>query len=412
MAERSSSGRILALILIGLGAFLLVIAILVPTYTVGKLATTPLDLEVTTIAEGTGDILNSRALLAGNAQVDRDVPIVAQRYVTVEDPADGDIMTLQAGQTVRRLDMQGDTGLVSATVDRVTIDRDTSMPVSSEDFADRVSTVQSTADAPPTDLGDRGGLQYKFPFDVKQESYPYYDINARETFPLEFKGEEEINGMAVYHFSQEVGPIDLSEADPEVPTYKLSLPASTWGVGEGDEPITMTRWYNNVRDLWVDPITGVVVKGQEVQNQYYAREADTPEVTILDVTLPFNEETVEYQIGQAKDGQDQLSLFGRTVPIILGILGAILLIAGIVLGLRGGQNGGRRAAAATGPSPAGPATTTVGPAHSASPQRDYTDDRTEVIPRNDQGSDTNQRDWTTDQTQEIPRTDLRKPPQQ
>lgn len=137
MAERSSSGRILAMILVGLGAFLLAIAILIPTYTVGKLKKTPLDLEVTTVAEGTGDILNSRALLAGNAQVDTDVPIVAQRFVTVEDPADGEIMTLQAGQTVRRLDMQGDTGLVSATVDRLTIDRVSSMPVSQEEFPDR-----------------------------------------------------------------------------------------------------------------------------------------------------------------------------------------------------------------------------------------------------------------------------------
>src|SRR5690606_9823497 len=117
----------------------------------------------TTIAEGTGDILNSRALLAGNAQVVRGVPIVAQRFVTVEDPSNSDIMTLQAGQSVRRLDMQGDAGLVSATVDRVTVDRVTSMPVSEDEFADRVSTVQTTADAPPTDLGDRGGLQYKFP---------------------------------------------------------------------------------------------------------------------------------------------------------------------------------------------------------------------------------------------------------
>src|SRR5690606_9507783 len=159
MAERSSSGRILAMILVGLGAFLLVIAILVPTYTLGKLRTTPLDLEVTTVAEGTGDILNSRQLLAGNAQVDRDVPIVAQRFVTVEDPSDAEVMTLQAGQTVRRLDMQGDTGLVSAVVDRVTIDRKTSMPVSAEEFPDRVSTIQVNADKPPVEIDNRAGLQ-------------------------------------------------------------------------------------------------------------------------------------------------------------------------------------------------------------------------------------------------------------
>ena len=44
MAERSGPSRILPCILVGLGAFLLAIAILIPTYTVGKLEKTPLDL--------------------------------------------------------------------------------------------------------------------------------------------------------------------------------------------------------------------------------------------------------------------------------------------------------------------------------------------------------------------------------
>ncbi|WP_435278053.1 DUF3068 domain-containing protein [Rhodococcus yananensis] len=411
MAERSGSGRIVGMVLAGLGAFLLVIAIMIPTYTVGKLKTTPLDLEVTTVAEGTGDILNSRALLAGNAQVDTDVPIVAQRFVTVEEPSDADIMTLQAGLSVRRLDMQGDTGLVSATVDRLTIDRVTAMPVSKDDYPDRVSTIQTSPDTPGDEIDNREGLQYKFPFDVEKKAYPYFDNNARENYPIDFVDEEEINGMTVYKFRHEIGPVDLSKADPNAPTYKLSLPASTWGVGEGDEPVTMTRWYNNVRTLWVDPVTGVIVKGEEQQNQYYAREADNPEITVLNVDLVFDEDTVEFQLEQARNGQDQLSTFGRTLPIIAGILGVILLIAGFLLGSRS-SGGGRRPATGGTPTPSGPAPAAAGGAagaHAAGTQRDYTDDRTEVIPRTDAGDGDQQRDWTTDQTQEIPRTDLRKP---
>ena len=114
MAERSGPSRILACILVGPGAFLLAVAILIPTYTVGKLEKTPLDLEVTTIAEGSGSVLNSQALLAGKAEVNTNVPLVSQRYVTTEDPADADVVTLQAGQTLRRTDKQGDTGLLSA----------------------------------------------------------------------------------------------------------------------------------------------------------------------------------------------------------------------------------------------------------------------------------------------------------
>ncbi|MFE5876482.1 DUF3068 domain-containing protein [Rhodococcus sp. NPDC056506] len=376
MAERSGPSRILPCILVGLGAFLLAIAILIPTYTVGKLEKTPLDLEVTTVATGTGSVLNSAALLGGKAQVDTNVPIVAQRYVTTQDPSDADIITVEAGQTVRRTDKQGDTGLLTATLDRVTLDRVSSMPTN-----DPVGTVQTSSDQPAEEVS-RDGLQYKFPFNTEQKSYPYFDLNARATKDIDFVEETEINGLKVYHFQQTIDPVDLSKV-VNSPTNKLSLPADTWGVPGGATPITMTRWYTNVRDLWVEPKTGVVVKGQEQLHQYYGRNKDAVDVEVLKVTLPFDEATIEYQVQQARDGMDKLSLFGRTVPIVAGVLGVIALIAGIFLGLRGSK-GGTPARAAHGG-------TNQNPSGQGSP---------EPAP--------GEHDWTSDDTQVIPRPDLRK----
>jgi len=376
MAERSGPSRILPCILVGLGAFLLAIAILIPTYTVGKLEKTPLDLEVTTVATGNGSVLNSAALLGGKAQVDTNVPIVAQRYVTTQDPSDADIITVEAGQTVRRTDKQGDTGLLTATLDRVTLDRVSSMPTN-----DPVGTVQTSSDQPAEEVS-RDGLQYKFPFNTEQKSYPYFDLNARATKDIDFVEETEINGLKVYHFQQTIDPVDLSKV-VNSPTNKLSLPADTWGVPGGATPITMTRWYTNVRDLWVEPKTGVVVKGQEQLHQYYGRNKDAVDVEVLKVTLPFDEATIEYQVQQARDGMDKLSLFGRTVPIVAGVLGVIALIAGIFLGIRGGK-GGTPARAAHGG-------TNQNPSGQGSP---------EPAP--------GEHDWTSDDTQVIPRPDLRK----
>lgn len=373
MAERSGPSRILPCILVGLGAFLLAIAILIPTYTVGKLEKTPLDLEVTTIASGNGSVLNSAALLAGKAQVDRNVPIVAQRYVTTQDPSDADIVTVEAGQTVRRTDKQGDTGLLSATLDRVTLDRVSSMPTN-----DPVGTIRTSNDKPAEDVS-RDGLQYKFPFNTEQKSYPYFDLNARATKDIDFVEEAEINGLKVYHFQQTIDPVDLSKV-VNSPTNKLSLPADTWGVEGGATPITMTRWYTNVRDLWVEPKTGVIVKGQEQLHQYYGRSKTSVDVDVLNVTLPFDEATVEYQAQQARDGMDKLSLFGRTVPIIAAVLGVIALIAGIFLGLRGGKGRPPARTAQDDPqhTPAGYAA-----AGDTAHQRDRSTDDTEVIPRTD-----------------------------
>ncbi|EOM76347.1 hypothetical protein Rrhod_2348 [Rhodococcus rhodnii LMG 5362] len=377
--------------------FLLIIAILVPTYSKSRLSVTPLDLEVTTIATGTGSVLDATSLTDDEPgpRVDTDVPIVAQRYVTVEDPSNADIMTLQAGQTVRRTDKQGDTGLLTASVDRVTVDRNTSMPTN-----DPVGTIQTSEDAPAVEV-ERDGLQYKFPFGTEKKSYPYFDLNNRETQDVEFVEETEINGLTVYHFTQDVGPSDLSKADPTAPTNKLQLPAEAFGVEGGSIPITMTRWYTNTRDLWVEPQTGVVVKGQEQIHQYYARNQNRPEVDVLDVTLPFDEETIEFQAQQARDGMDQLNLFARTLPIVAGVLGLIALGAGVLFGLRG--RGGRADEPATAPAgPAGP----TGPDDDANADapteqfrapeyQEYSDDATTEIPR----------DWDSDRTEQFPATD-------
>ncbi|CCQ13764.1 putative uncharacterized protein [Rhodococcus sp. AW25M09] len=377
MAERSGPSRILALVLIGLGAFLVVAAILIPTYTVSALEKTPLDLEVTTVSTGEGSVLDKATLTAGRAAVDQNVPIVSQRFVTVEDPSDADIITVQAGTTLRRSDKQADTGLLTATVDRVTLDRKSSMPVDNP-----VGSIQVAGDKPAEEVAHTG-LQYKFPFNAEQKSYPYFDINTRQSQDIDFVEATEINGTPVYKYQQTIAPVDLSTV-ANLPTNKVTLPADTWGVEGGAAPVTMTRWYENVRTLWVEPETGVIVKGDEQIHQYYAREAGNPEVDVLKVPLTFDENTIEYQIQQAKDGQDKLSLFGRTVPIVAGILGVISLIAGVVLLVRGNGDGGHRQPARTDntprPSPAG--------GTSPAPSRD--------------------RDWTTDRTEEIPRTNLSK----
>ncbi len=210
---------------------------------------------------------------------------------------------------------------------------------------DPVGTIQTQPNQPAEEVS-RDGLQYKFPFNSEKQSYPYFDLNARATQDINFVEETEINGLKVYHYNQTIDPVDLSKVVSS-PTNKLTLPAEAWGVPGGTLPVTMTRWYTNVRDLWVEPETGVVVKGQEQLHQYYARNKDKPEIDVLKVELPFNEQTIEYQVQQAKDGMDKISTFGRTVPIIAGVLGVIALIAGLVLGLRGGKAGSPRTPPAT-----------------------------------------------------------------
>ncbi|MEU2251544.1 DUF3068 domain-containing protein [Nocardia xishanensis] len=341
----SNGRRTIACFLVGLGALLLVAAVMIPSYTVGKVAKTPLDLRITTIAKNVpgeeSRVLDAKSLTSpeGSAKVDTNVPIVSQRFLTVEEPSDADQMTVQAGQTLRRDDREGDTGLLTATIDRVTIDRKTGEPIPmSPNGSIAVSVDKSGASV--ADPSQRAGLQYRFPIGTEKKSYPYFDLNARATYDIEYVEESEINGVAVYHFRQTIPVTNMWDV-VQAPTNKLTLPAAKWGL-EGEEPITMTRFYTNTRDVWVEPKTGAVLKGGEQIHLFYGRSAAQVDVTALQSHLVFDEKTIASQLAVTQESLDRLTLFGRTLPIALAVLGILALVAGIVLGVLSGGSRGRR----------------------------------------------------------------------
>ncbi|MGA6203390.1 DUF3068 domain-containing protein [Nocardia testacea] len=343
MALSAGTRRTVACVLVGLGALLIVAALMIPTYTVSKMAKTPLDLEITTVAVNQKDqeslVLDSSSLTAEgrSAEVNKNVPLVSQRFLTVEDPSDADEMTIQAGNTLRRIDKSGDTGVLTAYVDRVTIDRKTGEPVAT----DPNGSIAITTNAKGESLADpvqHTGLQYRFPIGTEKKTYPYFDVLARTTTDMVFQEETEINGTKVYHFRQQVPVTRLADVS-KAPTNKLELPAAKWGVEGGEEPVTMYRFYGNTRDVWVEPETGTIVKGGEQLNIFYSRTADKVEVPALKANMVFDTDTVESQLAVAKDNIDKLSLFGRVLPIVFGIVGVLALIAGLVLGITGGRGG-------------------------------------------------------------------------
>ena len=272
MARQSSpAGRssVPALVLVGLGAFLITIALALVFFVVPAQKKTPLDTVATTITDTVpGTVLIGKAL-AGNTPtesnkdrpeckpapapaperaegepadgadaegepadaaapdgaadkpsdaplpvscfIDAGIPMYSQRHVSVVEPSDADELTLQAAQTVMRTDRQGGTGqedLVSATLDRVTLDRVTAEPVPAE--VSSLSLLPDSGEA-PTGFA-RSGHQYKFPFDTKKQSYDYFDASTFTTHPLDYVGESTIAGIDTYEFRQELGPIDMFQA--------------------------------------------------------------------------------------------------------------------------------------------------------------------------------------------------------
>ncbi|MGA9376004.1 MAG: DUF3068 domain-containing protein [Mycobacterium sp.] len=345
--NRAVALRIAACGLLGLGAALLIAALLLSTYTHGKIAKIPLDLDADLTSEGTGTALDPASLSSPEKFViDKNVPVALQQQLSVEAPVNAEVVTLQVGSSLRRTDKQQDKGLLLAMVDTVTLDRTSALAVSSDTnpggAVQKPRTIED--DNPPTNIAlPHEGLAYRFPFDTEKKTYPYFDPIAQKAFDANYDGEEDVNGLTTFRFTQNVGydadgklvePVKYASLYDNDEDSEVTARASLWGVeaDSPEDPITMTRYYAAQRTFWVDPVSGTIVRSKERGFHYYARDELKPEVTFVDFTVTSTEETVESQVAAARDESDRLALWSRILPITFTALGLVTLVGGVLLG--------------------------------------------------------------------------------
>ena len=373
---RMSARDLAGPVAIFLGALLLVAAIALPLYYVGTLKKTPMDLDITSVSDSQAQqgvsgsdalpakIFNRCSLEGPRAEVS-DAHLTDQQRVLVVDPADADKVTFQAGNSVR-IDSYTDgdetvtppadgadsgcmSSLLTATRDRITTNRETAEPQIS---GGGQSEVQVDAGENSVSLPDRKGLQYRFPFGVeKNDSYLYFDLPTRTTNPLTFVDEQEIQGVKTYHFTQEVPEMDLSTLtdanDQQLAGTSIDQPAGWYGGFPGsrnNDRLPASLIQKTTRDLYVDPVSGTIINEREHVQQYFKLNVseDSPQemldykLTALDVVFSYNQSTQEQLASDAKSLDDPIKLWGRWIPIVIGILGLLLLAAGVWLLLRGG----------------------------------------------------------------------------
>jgi hypothetical protein len=343
--NRAVALRIAACGIMGLGAALLIAALLLFTYTKGKIAKIPLNIDTTLVSDGTGTALDPASLSGEKFIINKNVPLTLQQQISVESPSNADVVTLQVGSTLRRTDKQQDNGLLLAMVDTVTLNRKTAMAVSSDNnpggAVQKPRTIEDTK--PPTNIAlPHDGLAYRFPVGTEKKTYPYFDPIAQKAYDANYDGSEDVNGLTTYRFTQNVGydaqgklvePVKFASLYDNAEDGQVTARASLWGLpGDPNEPITMTRYYAAQRTFWVDPASGTIVKQKERANHYYARDALKPEVTFVDYSVTSNEQTVESQVADARNGRDRVALWSRILPITFTAMGLVALVGGALLG--------------------------------------------------------------------------------
>ena len=293
--------RIVGLALVLLGAFALGFALLSRTLLSDELLVTPLDQYSELISAGPGTYLDTKTLSEASSD------LVAKRIVK------GDVGGSPDNEDVNVWDVSvvletGDGTFVRAFVDRVAADRRT---------GESVNCCNENVDGTPV---THAGLSYKFPIGVDKQEYLLWDPNSRKSYPAKFIAEDDVKGLAVYKFIQQIPGQELR---------RQQVPGTL--VGESAPSVDAQVWYQNTRTIWVEPVTGIIVKGNE-QNRTTLRDAaGEDKISVVSFDLTFNDATQESQVDTAETNVTKVRLLSQWLPVGGLVLGLLLLAAGLLI---------------------------------------------------------------------------------
>lgn len=319
--------RIVGFVLVGLGVFGIVLGLLLRFYAYPRLAVVPLNQQSESISTGQNMTVFYPSKLAEQTEAETGVDVTATRVVrgdptAAEAKPDGNVMVWDVGVVI-----EDDDGVViSASLDHLCLDRRTNeavQPCDGEGIEDNEDDNSIDAD----DTVVHSGLAYKFPFATEQRDYQYFDNFTKRAETMRFVGTETIEGVETYKFEQKV-PLTKIE-DRQVPGQL---------VGEPDRPsVTLGRFYENTRTVWVEPDSGVIVKGTEDVDQTLRDSGGDEKLTLFSGLIGFTDETIRDAAADATDARSQLRLVRSVGPAALIVGGAVLLLVGLALALLGNR---------------------------------------------------------------------------
>lgn len=165
------------------------------------------------------------------------------------------------------------------------------------------------------------GQIYKFPFDVEKKTYKVFNSTAGMAFDAEFVGEENVNGLPAYKFEQ---------VAPSTKTETRTVPASIMGVSDTTGDVQVDRFYEGKNTFWIEPTTGSPVKQEQQRHDTLKTQDGAHTITAFAATAKMTPETVDDLVQNATESKSQITLIKVTIPVILLLVGLVLLVGGFV----------------------------------------------------------------------------------
>ena len=299
--------RRVGLVLVGLGACLIVFALLIPTWVSGQVVKFPLNEYVSVnltdsnasyfspakLAEQTGVSVEATYTIKGNAAAGSSSTAVWNQFVYVYDQTN----KLPIQQTSRTFAFDRRTALL-VNCCGANVNGDSSVKQS-------------------------GYVGIVMPIGTEKKTYPVFVTDVKKPVPFNYAGINAVGGTEAYRF---VGNI------PPTQNGTQTLPGSL--VGQSAASVTLPQFFEAQITYWINPVTGALLNVTEKEKLTLRDSTGAQALLLFNANLVATTASVDRLLAIDNDQVTRASFVNTLLPLVAGMLGVILLVVGILLARR------------------------------------------------------------------------------
>jgi len=299
--------RRVGLVLAGLGTCLIVFALLMPTWVSSQVVKFPLNIYVSV------NLTDSNASYFSAAKLAEQTGVSVEATQTIKgNAAAGSSSTAVWNQFTYVYDQTNKQPIQSATR-TFAFDRKTAQLVNCCGAnVNGDSSVQQT-----------GYVGIVLPIGTEKKTYPVFIPDVKKAVPFNYDGIDAVGGTEAYRF---VGNI------PPTQNGTQTLPGSL--VNQSAASVTLPQYFQARITYWIDPVTGALLNVTENQKLTLRDSSGAQALLLFDAHLVATTDSVDRLLAIDNDQLSKQSFVNTLLPLVSGIVGAILLVVGILMARR------------------------------------------------------------------------------
>jgi hypothetical protein len=166
------------------------------------------------------------------------------------------------------------------------------------------------------------GQGFVWPIGTQQQNYQVFNTSTMKPEPFNFTGTTTINGLTVDVFVQPINNVQVGKP--------VTLPGSL--VGSDQPTVTLPQFLTATNTFYVDPGTGAPVKEIEAENETLQDPATGGTALVLfNGTLTSTPQSVAAAVNTSRHYDTEISALETIGPLAGVLVGLLLLVLGILL---------------------------------------------------------------------------------